>query len=425
MLLTQVKGDPMRSQTMPTVFRFLAISIIFLSSGAKGGGINIGGGFAAKCDDQKLYALDFIAAGSTMPTAPILAQATSSSMVLGIIADNLDRKVPLLGRSLTEFSKFNQNLSGGENRIWIFSKNKLESPKDQQNLRIPSCGGPSRMIELIPAIVRIVQASNVIRYEVDENVIQGLEENGALQASYTYLHEWIRDFTSDSNTLIRINEYLHSAKFFTDSGTAILRSLMSLGLKEFPRGVMEASYARFRVNHTDQISVSWDGRLGSVVREKLPDLVFRIEVCASTACKLIVQSENLRHPSRSLQVLSSWRQIDYAPVSTIITGEQLSEILDQLELTAPSVENPRVMISLFNTETGVPLTTRVAIDIPSLTTGTVYRVSPNTRSGPKYVVGGFGEHPVCSPRDPLSYQIFCAPVPNVGVVVNVNTRSGN
>src|SRR3989338_7645024 len=178
--------------------KFLIVALltsanVFASEGRDGAG-----GDAIRCN-EKLYALDYFQTQSGNARGPeAIKNAKDTKEILKFLSANLKTKLPELSANLEDFIKFNDNeVDNAEKRLWIGGTLPLVDIKDEGMLRtLPeACRKPNGALDLLQAVIR--KDGKVTEYYYDEKVLKELEENSPEQLSYIYLHEWLRDFTSD------------------------------------------------------------------------------------------------------------------------------------------------------------------------------------------------------------------------------------
>ena len=180
-----------------------------------------GGGNAIRCDDGKLYAWDFINAKlDNVQIDTEFQKAPTAKEILEKISTRLPQISLQLAFTLDDFRKFNSDLfSKDSNRIWIKGHNPLIAVGDEDRTRIPkSCvANAGADFKLYQAVIRTQNgAGGKIRYEYDPDLIAELERTNPLQLSFLYVHEWLRDFLDDSNSITIANQFIHSPQLATN-----------------------------------------------------------------------------------------------------------------------------------------------------------------------------------------------------------------
>ena len=205
-------------------YLFLTISIwalVTLAAPCSGsadeeGNSSGGGGNAILCDDGKVYAWDYVNTKvDNMAIDPAFRNAKSAEQILKIMVQRLHNVHHGLANSLDDFLKFNADPINDSGRVWFHSKNPLINLNDEDRSRLPkACIKNAKPdFKLYQAVIRIDTA--VTRYDVDDALVKKLAANSALQLSFLYVHEWLRDFSNSAANILVVNQLLHSQKFWT------------------------------------------------------------------------------------------------------------------------------------------------------------------------------------------------------------------
>ena len=206
-----------------------------LSASARADGTR-GGGNAIRCDDGKLYAWDYINAKfENMPIDEQLLAARDTKGILETIAKRLPEISLDLAFTLDDFRKFNSDLyDESSTRVWISGKNPLINVGDEDRTRIPkSCvANADAGFKLYQAVIRTQSGSDgKIRYEFDPELTAELERTNPIQLSFLYIHEWLRDFLKDANSIALATQLIHSTRFAKATPSASHRVLGEIGIR--------------------------------------------------------------------------------------------------------------------------------------------------------------------------------------------------
>jgi len=236
----------------------------------RAGGFNGGGGYSALCNDGKHYALDYVAyLGATgMEVEPRLNHAPSTRAVLEELYKQIDEKLYEVSLDFKDFIELNEDLivatrPRGEgvraNRMWVNGP-MLRAQGDQQALRVPeSCIDSQNQLKLQQVAVRFEPSPGTVFYEYKKERIEELERTSPVQASYAYVHEWLREFTEDPVILMRANTFLHSQTFFQMNKHQAVQYLRMLGLNGLGQvGLSNVSIAR-DLKPKQYLVPSWNG----------------------------------------------------------------------------------------------------------------------------------------------------------------------
>ena len=227
------------------VLLIVAFSSVARATGGEG---TRGGGNAIRCDDGHLYSWDYINFQSDqMPAWVNYLRAKSADEILASISERLAAYNPVMNSHLDDFRKFNHEvLSKSSIRVWLKGVNPLVPIGDELRIRIPkSCvanAGPA--FQLLQAVIRTATGSEEdpgqIRYAYDPEILKGLEKTHPLQLSTLYIHEWLRDYTDNVQTIAILNQLLHSAAW--PDALAFHGLLQSLGVRFTYVGIPNGRY---------------------------------------------------------------------------------------------------------------------------------------------------------------------------------------
>jgi len=198
------------------------------------GGVAGGGGNSILCNDGKYYSYDFIL---TQKTTGRVNQAFRNMedpvQMIRLIANIMAVKVPAMSASLNDFilGLQSKEFDTGISRIWIPGLNPLAPVGDESRLRIPAmCLNSKGEPKIYQTVIRFKNSSNVIQYNYDERQILELHRSGALQVSFLYIHEWLRDYTEDASVILNIVRMLHEEGWITASPEGVLSAMRRYGL---------------------------------------------------------------------------------------------------------------------------------------------------------------------------------------------------
>lgn len=204
------------------------------------GGTGSGGGYILACPENGrdvYYSYDYKLTESHQAEVDVeLNRQNDVKEVLKIIQRNLAKKLPKMAESLLDFLSFNENeFDSRQDRLWTYGRetHRLINLHDEAKLReIKECRP-----QAIQAIIRS-QPKNQIIYDVDllsknrlESSSINPKRNPAIQLSFLYVHEWLRDFTQDSIVIARVTRMLHSAGAQSASESELHATLVNRGLK--------------------------------------------------------------------------------------------------------------------------------------------------------------------------------------------------
>jgi hypothetical protein len=200
---------------------------------AQGAEANAGnGGDVAFCSEAQeindlvgAFALDYLRGKKTYGTHDPEYVSPSFFGSMERILSNLKLKVPELGNSLEEFMRFVENTYDfTQERVWTPSQLPL-TPIFDEGLRVNL---PENCQNVVQAIVR--SGTGPIEYLFDEKTLGVLS---GLQLSFLYIHEWLRDFTDDPVTIVKVNWLLHSKRIESLSSEQLVAELKGRKLGSF------------------------------------------------------------------------------------------------------------------------------------------------------------------------------------------------
>lgn len=200
------------------------------------GGVAGGGGDAILCNDGKYYSYDYILTlGSAETLNPEYMSANSARLIVSDIAKNLKSKVYYMGRSLEEFigriGASAYETTNYSQRVWLTGINPLLDISDESRLRIPKdCLNEAGQAKIYQAVIRTQGKYGIIQYNYDQNITHALHRNSPLQLSFLYIHEWLRDYTDDPETLVNMTRMLHSQAWTTMDTKAVIMGMIRYGM---------------------------------------------------------------------------------------------------------------------------------------------------------------------------------------------------
>jgi len=326
----------------------------------RAGGFNGGGGYSVLCKDGKAYALDYKGSRGSRDSAvaPVLEAASSLNEVSELLLKTLDAKLYEASVDFRDFLKFNLSFETTSKilpnfvkarRVWIDGSAPLGLNGDHQTLRDPAeCKDEQGRLNLQQLVVRREEKNanpRVVTFDRYLPAIQELEKNHGLQASFAYVHEWLRDYTDDPIMIMRLNAFLHSKKFFEMPKEDVPAYLAAMGFKFPDIGTSTVSALR-DLKPNQKMSVQWNGNwISNTLLDPTQKLVIVVQVCADPgdytqyrACTLVFKSpEFAPNPQQSLQDKiwgSSYKaypmqgtKIPYDNL-TLIKGEQILDIVN-------------------------------------------------------------------------------------------------
>lgn len=206
------------------------VALIFRSTAHAGPGSS-GGGDAIRCNDGLTYALDYVLTDGSGTVDARLEHLPSSEHILKVIVESLRNKIPALSRSLDDFSKFPEQPSSSSKRLWLTRKNPLIYLNDQNIDQVPvNCLDQNHNPNIWQAVIRTAGEGTFILYQRDPNALAELAKNSSIQVSFMYIHEWLRDYTTNPVVIRNVNRYLHSAGTLAASAEELRAVLNGFGL---------------------------------------------------------------------------------------------------------------------------------------------------------------------------------------------------
>jgi hypothetical protein len=254
-------------------------------TGSTGGGTGIycAAGNAASFPSG-YYALDYFLAQRNFG-AKLVTFETSTSPIQQISAQ-LERTAPTLAQDLSRF-------------LTIYGKKKdLSFEFDDPVIWEPSTDGlvhlnDENLSELLPAgcqdsvmVVRREKSDQQTKFIYWPKVLESIEAHPE-HLSWILVHEWLRNFITDSKQIRTLNLYLHSKDFFAQDTFRVVSVLNKLGLGKIQNASDFAKQGRIAnalksLGYADaellsQIAIALHGEADSSNKERrLQDLTFII-----------------------------------------------------------------------------------------------------------------------------------------------------
>lgn len=178
------------------------------------------GGDSVVCDG-KLRTLDSV----VMEQNSIyeIERSADSKESLDKIMTHLQVTLPSMNESLKNFIKTYEAKGDKEKKVfWIAG---LPMDVKDENL---FAGLPENCSEdLKQTVVRVEKPFT--RFYYDPKVLNDLAANTD-ELSWMLVHEWLRDYVEDADTIRFINAYLHSKDFFNDNDERVLKNMVEFGI---------------------------------------------------------------------------------------------------------------------------------------------------------------------------------------------------
>lgn len=152
----------------------------------------------------------------------IVKEADYESSLLKI-TEHLGETLPSLKNRLERFVKLFDDKGDVHSGIF-WTTGRLRNVEDENlYVDIPSsCEG-----EIEQAVVLIKEPFR--RYYYSAEILERLKDNQD-ELSWLLIHEWLRDFLDDSESIRFVNAYLHSKQFFESGEEEVMNSLRKLGM---------------------------------------------------------------------------------------------------------------------------------------------------------------------------------------------------
>jgi hypothetical protein len=172
-----------------------------------------------------------------MEVDPVYNKAKNGQEVLEIMADRMQSAAPEIANSLRDFARLNQNPSDASIRLWIFQQNHLPNIKSYSPIQT-SFEYPIRCADhpMQQAVIYFQKDKRSV-YRADSSLLDLLAQPSddadrvpAVQESFLFIHEWLREKTDSDYDIALLDRYLHSANWAGLSREALLQKLDSLGL---------------------------------------------------------------------------------------------------------------------------------------------------------------------------------------------------
>jgi hypothetical protein len=185
----------------------------------------------------KPYALDYYLANVTMKNEFSMMPINSLSSSLANIEVMLSEKLPFLLESFQEYSGLIFNTDRTKKYYWVKETNLNNIEDEGYGIFPKNCWDEYNMMGRIDqAIIRQVVSTKEskekkIRFLYDAALLNSLKINSSLQYSFLIIHEWLRDFTNNPETIRKVNYYLHSKEFTTDNALEVKKRLSRFNFK--------------------------------------------------------------------------------------------------------------------------------------------------------------------------------------------------
>ena len=297
----------------------LPFMVTLISEFSLAGPGSSGGGASIRCNDGKLYALDYVAEGWGHPVNSDFTKARTGDEILKLIADGLKTKIPALAASLNDFRKL-ADTPNMETSHRYFNSNEYE-PRDlgdQElgNINWPQmeCTAPKSNPEILPTFIRTTFHGGMTVYDRKEALLKELAENSPLQVSFIYVHEWLRDYTESAASIRLANRYLHSVGTLKLRDSEIRTTLASFGLRtlDLPTQseiIQRAKYERGVRAKINQLSTSCSAL--PVSEEKEQCLATKIDELSNMIASAITIPQPLEALARDAQsrLVAEWTRV--------------------------------------------------------------------------------------------------------------------
>lgn len=202
---------------------------------ASEGGVAGGGGNILVCHNGRHYSYDYVmtqAMGRDVHES--FKSQSSAVLILLKMLNHLQTVHPAMAVSLEDFIKsIGQSpfRSGSYNRVWIPGVSPLTRIHDESKLRQTIfCRDNQGVPRVYQAVVRQQNALGYIQYHYDQSLINSLERHSPVQLSFLYVHEWLRDYTTDPTVIMNVTRMLHEGEWVSASTDEFVNVLLRYGL---------------------------------------------------------------------------------------------------------------------------------------------------------------------------------------------------
>ena len=213
----------------------LLTAVLSISVNAKADGPSgSGGGDSLICKGNKYFSYDYVLTDDgDQKINPVFLKAKSAKDILKSIAKVLESKLPMIAEDLNDFISALSNTNifdTNEKRVWSFGLNPLDDLKDESKLRIPvDCRNKDGSINIVQAVIRRETESR-IEYNGDSTILKKLAQNSPLQLSFLYIHEWLRDYSTDPTVIMKINRILHEKEWIDATPETMQKVFLGIGM---------------------------------------------------------------------------------------------------------------------------------------------------------------------------------------------------
>lgn len=259
------------------------------------------------------------------------------------IKDELFKKLPLLGKELHEFLENVGNRSLADPLysnpffmryyIWDGHLNLVDLTDEKLGSNPSELVCPNGEPKLRQAVIRLEQ-NKVVRFIYDSEVLTALRTKPT-DHSFLLIHEWLRNYYSDSATLREINAYLHSGAFI-DQNPAAVRAFF----EKFPSKMTNQQFQRFLIG-PEEFRASFQAATDFMFKyrgeshtlyEQLADLEKSIaETSGETRARAL---ETIRDRLKQFETLGSELNVGARPPADAGRGDYVLRIMRHYELTA-------------------------------------------------------------------------------------------
>ena len=185
--------------------------------------------YCQKSDDNLFegnYTLDYILTFRKSNNNEDIVDVESWEISRQRIQDILNNKIPILGKSFSEFISLLGNYDDyGLSRIWEEAAFGLYNISDENiKNKIPANCYNGDEINLQQVVIRR-QETEIIRYSYDYEKLTQLRSARPLQFSFLMIHEWLRDYIQDPEMIRLVNRFFHSNQFEIQSIAQVAKFL--------------------------------------------------------------------------------------------------------------------------------------------------------------------------------------------------------
>lgn len=182
---------------------------------------------------------------------------------LNAIIGKFKMTIPSYGKKLESF--FEDYLTKGNLRNGIIWVQGIPKDVNDENLFVEI---PEACHSLKQSVVRVGRDDeanrNLTRYYFNRAIIEQLKSNRD-ELSWQLVHEWLRDFITNSEKIRLINAYLHSNEFLDASETEVKDSLTILGIEAYREKLY--SEVKFYDEKKAELQMFVDNELNTLKKE--------------------------------------------------------------------------------------------------------------------------------------------------------------